>query len=331
MSLGPLDLKISLISEIKHFNNWMYTSKLKTSSKVKAFLLLCVWFGFKTWHWGFSSYFFFLTLLLLSAAGVDTREVWGEPGGLSWLAQVSSDSGSDMVLCDCFSLTEALADCGQRGEDRAVPLDGPYDDSSFGLGISARRSFCWMAMLLQEALWWEGDLSWPLSSTSPLSPDPLSFPSVLPAQACGHNSCPKVSQAGIRGQCLCSAHTPGGCSHIKPLSPCSILFWQHLPWPWWGEGPLSSARVGGSEQCLQHPPLWILQHLSGLYSIHLWISRWVMVFAFFWMLSESYNDLTPTGLFLAYGSCQSWKMSPKDIKSWAPQPENITLHAKRHG
>ena len=50
---------------------------------------------------------------------------------------MSSDSGSDMVLCDCFSLTEALADCGQRGEDRAVPLDGPYDDSSFGLGISA--------------------------------------------------------------------------------------------------------------------------------------------------------------------------------------------------
>ena len=47
---------------------------------------------------------------------------------------MSSDSGSDMVLCDCFSLTEALADCGQRGEDRAVPLDGPYDDSSFYLG-----------------------------------------------------------------------------------------------------------------------------------------------------------------------------------------------------
>lgn len=47
-----------------------------------------------------------------------------------------------MVLCDCFSLTEALADCGQDDEDRAVPLDGPYDDSSFGLG-----NLC-MAMLL---------------------------------------------------------------------------------------------------------------------------------------------------------------------------------------
>lgn len=104
---------------------------------------------------------------------------------------------------------------GQHGEDRAVPLDGPCDDSSSGLGMSAWQSFCGMAVLLQDALWWKGDLSWPVSSTSPLSPDPLPFPSVLPVQACSHNFCPKVSQAGIRGQCLCSAHTPGGCSHIK--------------------------------------------------------------------------------------------------------------------
>lgn len=213
MSLGPPDLKISLISEIKHFNNWMYTSKLKISSKAKAFLLLCVWFRFKIWHWDFSSYFFFLALLLASLK-LELTE-----GGVG-RDQRSFFTGPDVVRqwirhdLRTVSLSWRSLLTGQHGEDRAVTLDGPYDDSS-SLGMSAQRSFCGMAVLLLEALWWEGDLSWPVSSTSPLSPDPLPFPLVLPAQACGHNFCPKFSQAGIRGQCLYSSHTPGGCSHIK--------------------------------------------------------------------------------------------------------------------
>lgn len=99
------------------------------------------------------------------------------------------------------------------------------------LGISAWQCFCWTAMLLQEALWWEGDLSWPVSSTSPLSPDPLPFPSVLPAQACGHNFCPKVSQAGIREFIFVfvfCTHSRGMQSHYKlchhaPLYPGSTF------------------------------------------------------------------------------------------------------------
>lgn len=215
MSLGPLDIKISLISEIKHFNNWMQTSKLKTSSKVKAFLLLCVWLGFTIWHWDFSSYFFLLTLLLASLKLELTQGRCGKrpevfldwPGcrqtvDQTWSYVTVSLSRRPLLTVDKMMRTELFLWMVLMMTPPSV------------LGISAWRCFCWTAMLLQEALWWEGDLSRPVSSTSPLSPDPLPFPSVLPAQACGHNFCPKVSQAGIRGQCLCSAHTPEGCSHI---------------------------------------------------------------------------------------------------------------------
>lgn len=46
----------------------------------------------------------------------------------------------------------ALSDCGPHGEDRAVLLPGPYDDSPLSLGVSAWWFLCWKAVPLQEAL-----------------------------------------------------------------------------------------------------------------------------------------------------------------------------------
>lgn len=232
MSLGPLDLTISLISEIKHFNNWMHTSKLKTSSKVKAFLLLCVWFGFKTWHWDFSSYFFFLTLPFLLF----------------------------LLPCSCSLKLELTQ--GRCGERPQVFLDWPrcrqtVDQTWSYVTVSLSRRplltvdnvvrtelFHWMALMMTPpsvlgSLHSDPSVEWPCSSRKPCGGKGIFhglwaalphsaqthflFPQFFlpkpvvttPALACGHNSCPNVSQAGIRGQCLCSAHTPGGCSHIK--------------------------------------------------------------------------------------------------------------------
>lgn len=191
------------------------------------------------------------------------------------------------------------------------------------LGISAWRCFCWTAMLLQEALWWEGDLSRPVSSSSPLSPDPLPFPSVLPAQACGHNFCPKVSRAGIKGQCLCSAHTPGGCSHIT--NSVTMLHSIHGL----EEGKVLSPPLGREEVS----SVWSI-HLSGFYSISLastasisgylggwwylpfldafWVLHWPDTYWFvlgLWKLSElknvpqRYQVLSPT-TWEYYLTCQ---------------------------